>query len=345
MSFLAAIWWLSVAMASISIMALAKLIIERIIDDRRTHRTAIREKELSTLVFRILNGEDESILGPLSQADLALVGKIFLDLLGSLKGREAERIAALMQRVYPEEYLLEDISSEILPRRLRAIDALAYYRSPRSDEALLEAARRGAGSMRIAAARAILTSGRNVDIKRLIAGLDVGVVGRSSALRGTFAMIGVNHTSDLIEVLEDLPGDDVKVLAIRGLRASGDYRALRAILPYAGHGSANVRAGAIRALGEFQHPDGAQAILAALEDVAWEVRTQAATAVGRLGLRESIPKLKALLVDEHWWVQLRASQALARLGEAGIDALKAMTRTDTPAAKIANMALRERGLT
>lgn len=63
-------------------------------------------------------------------------------------------------------------------------------------------------------------------------------------------------------------------------------------------------------------------LLAGIKDPEWEVRAQAVKVVGEARTRNLIPQLVQALTDYNWWVRQNASRALAQMGDAGISALR-----------------------
>ena len=91
----------------------------------------------------------------------------------------------------------------------------------------------------------------------------------------------------------------------------------------------------LRALGAFQHPACAPAIVHWLSAPTWWVRSAAAEAAGRVGLRGTADTLGSLLDDPDWWVRFRAGEALVRLGEPGRLLLAEFSKSGTERARSA----------
>lgn len=84
----------------------------------------------------------------------------------------------------------------------------------------------------------------------------------------------------------------------------------------------DLRVASVRALGRLQAAESATALLAALEDEAWQVRAQAARALGRTGTALAVPALATRLTDTSWWVRRHSAYALCDLGHEGQVALR-----------------------
>jgi HEAT repeat protein len=106
------------------------------------------------------------------------------------------------------------------------------------------------------------------------------------------------------------------------------------------HRDKDVRAAAVRALGNGGETSASAIISQALDDTAWEVQVQAAVAAGRLKLVALAPRLAQCLESDSWWLQWRAAQSLAKLGPIGERMLRQIP-FDSPAAILADVALAE----
>jgi HEAT repeat protein len=107
-------------------------------------------------------------------------------------------------------------------------------------------------------------------------------------------------------------------------------RAAAALLPYADHADAEVRAEVVRALGRCPSPAGVRALAERLGDPAPAVRAAAAQAAGQLGPVgvRLVPALAQRLADDDGAVRLGAALALAQAGEPGRAALRAARAHD-----------------
>jgi HEAT repeat protein len=86
---------------------------------------------------------------------------------------------------------------------------------------------------------------------------------------------------------------------------------------------AEIRAGALGALGVLGHPGAGQVVAEALEDADWRVRLKAIECVRRVGLTEFFAQVMACADDEVWLVRFRAGQTLMSLAENDVANLKA----------------------
>jgi HEAT repeat protein len=144
-------------------------------------------------------------------------------------------------------------------------------------------------------------------------------------------------------IIAMLTGDDyhAATLAADAVGASSDPAVIRTLRTVASlHRDKDVRAAAIRALGNAGDREASPTIAAALNDPSWEVRVQATIAAGRLRLVHLAPQLAEALGDDNWWLQWRAAQALAKLGPAGEGLLRQIP-FDSPVAVLADVALAE----
>ncbi|MCH7471625.1 HEAT repeat domain-containing protein [bacterium] len=74
---------------------------------------------------------------------------------------------------------------------------------------------------------------------------------------------------------------------------------------------------ALKALGKISHPMSIDEILRRVTHEEWEVRAQAVKAIGQLEIEEAVPVLGQALSDSAYWVRRNAAEALVALGEPG----------------------------
>jgi HEAT repeat protein len=116
---------------------------------------------------------------------------------------------------------------------------------------------------------------------------------------------------------------------------------VEAIGRMASDASGEVRAAALSALAEMEHPAAAEQVRAALYDPTWEVRAKAAVCASRLLFERAIPRLVQLLEDDHWGVRYSAGEALFQLGPQGQAALIEARRKSGAVAALADTLLAE----
>lgn len=78
---------------------------------------------------------------------------------------------------------------------------------------------------------------------------------------------------------------------------------------------------AVRALGKFSAPQTTGDIIRLVSDRSWQVRAQAVKAIGQLQIDIAIPQLVEALRDPSYWVRYNAAIALVALGDNGVRAL------------------------
>lgn len=78
---------------------------------------------------------------------------------------------------------------------------------------------------------------------------------------------------------------------------------------------------AVRALGKFSAPQTTSDIIRLVGDRSWQVRAQAVKAIGQLQIDLAIPQLVEALRDPSYWVRYNSAIALVALGDNGIRAL------------------------
>ena len=227
-------------------------------------------------------------------------------------------------------------------RRVLAARRLGLLRSDSSRRALRRALVRGP---ELVALHAVLALGRARDrgALRWLLRHPESLAHRSPAtLVGALRAFGPGALPDLATALErGLDSQRLERAIIEVLGLGGEHAARAALENRLTSGDLDLRVSAVRALGRIQAIESASALLAALEDDAWQVRAQAARALGEIGVAIAIPALAARLTDTSWWVRRHSAYALRRLGHEGQIALQRVVETspDAYAREMADEAL------
>lgn len=326
MSVLSAIWWSSLAFAAASVIAMALLIVRRILVDKQLKKRAAQLDELTMLILQYLEGGDESedIVGSVSGMDAVLVGEVASELLIVMHGENRTRLVELLEATGAIEDQLRFLRHGNGAERIRAATILGAYDKPEVVEALHEQLGHRSFSVGFAAAKALVELKAIASVRDLVERLEVGTRANSRALRIIFRNMLPDYLMEMIELLhEDVPAY-VKALTIDALGRSGNYQALETLMLFATNETEpmSVRVEALRAIALLEHPAAQPAVAKCLDDTLWPIRTHAAVCAGRIGLIDTLPRLSELLDDSEWWVRLRAGEALYALGERGIAVLE-----------------------
>lgn len=113
---------------------------------------------------------------------------------------------------------------------------------------------------------------------------------------------------------------------VLGLR--GDLESVGRLEGVLRSGPLDARVAAARALGRIAAPGSRPALIAALDEDAWQVRAQAARALGAIPDPANVAPLAGRVGDVAWWVRRHAAYALGRHGEEGARALEEIDRSD-----------------
>lgn len=343
MNMLLGIWTASWVLAVVSVVLMGGLIIRRTLSQRRESRRRARKDELTPLVFKSLDGEADIAGMALSRADLDLLWEISRDLLEQLRGEAGERLVALLRETGSVGRYLEMLSGGTRAERLTAVRNLSLLREQRVFEALIGRLDDESPEVRLAAAEELVNLGVEVPVGELIAKLDFGFETGSLELQKIFRKLAKGKTEEIIRVLDAEERENVRIVLIDALGRGDDYAAVSAIIRQFDSPSVDVRAESMRALAALSHPDSIPVVLGALGDESWVVRAQAAICVGRIGVSSAVDQLAGLLDDPEWWVQFRAAESLVRLGGRGLETLRAISGTPSPAGRVAQIVLAERG--
>jgi HEAT repeat protein len=344
-SFLDALWQVSLAMMAMSLSIVLLLIAYRWIDARNDRHRRRRRGQIEAAIFAFLDGSaDRDAVVNAAGPRVELVGEVGLELVDLVRGQDRDRLIALLDGLGVARALRRRVEHGRRLARMTAAERLRCFGDEETSAVLRRALEDRDPDVRLAAARSLAEIGALPPLAELVAKLQIGTVQHSQALRHVFRSLGRHHSAELIALLESDAPALAKVLALDALGRSGDYTAIAAIVAASADADIELRAAAFRALGDLGHPAALPAVSRGLADPDWEIRTQAAVCAGRIGFVSLLPKLVALLGDPVWWVRFRSIEALFALGEPGEHAVIAVSQgAPGPAARTAQLVLAERG--
>ncbi|HVN00745.1 MAG TPA: HEAT repeat domain-containing protein [Caulobacteraceae bacterium] len=339
MSPLAFLWTLAVGLMTFSLATMVALISARVVRKQgRERRAARRAIVLPELVHHIggLTGDSVDLAG--LEGDAVLMAEVVRDLAGLVKGAERTRLMKALQALKVDATLRRLLRRGWTNHRVLAAEALVFFPSEETYEALHEASRDGAMRVRVSALRTAIELGRAPPVDEMLDGVARGSERASLLFSDLLQRATPSQITAAIVALdrEDLPRH-VRIMVLQALGATGDARALAPLRDAASSPDPEIRAGAFAALSALGHP-GAQTVVAdGLADPDWRVRLKAIECVRRLGLIDFFAQVMACAEDEVWWVRHRAGQTLMSLAHDDVAKLKefakrAARQLRTPAA-------------
>jgi hypothetical protein len=341
------IWWLTVVLAVLSLLAMTVLITYRLNRNRRLEMDDLRREVLKKMAWELMDRPDrlvelKSLIRP---DDRRLLVQLFAELLQKIRGKYADRLVSLMRLLGLIEECLEGLNERSCATRAEACTVLGAFNEPQVRAALYAALEDPVMEVRVEAARSLVRLGAVRSVTRLIRHLTPVEGTPSLAVVDLFRNLGRQAIRDWLGLLDSDAPVPAKLIAIDALGHSGDLQAVPALLQYYDHPSQTVRVTTLQSLGLLRDPRAVPAVLLAMMDHDPDVRAQAAVTAGDIGSKDAIPVLERLLEDDSWWVRYRAAEALYRIGDAGIYALNdAAVRPHPVAAEIAWDVLREKGV-
>lgn len=348
MTLLALLWWTSLALAAIALAWMAGLIVARLFRENDEARRAADRQTLARAYLAIMSGEGDAggMLKPF-RGRARLMAETLLEVLGLVRGADRERLVESLHGHGVDARLRLRLHRGSLTGRLAAAEALSAFPSPESRAALEDVlARSHETDLRIAAVRALIAIGAAPTPEALIADLERRREADSLLYTPLFGRLATEAPDAMIAAFTDQSTrSSTRAAVAEALGASGDYRAIQALVSQAEAPDPVLRAAVVRALGALAHPAGAGAVMQAFTDEALDVRADACVAAGRIGLPTFAEPLTRALSDDAWWVRFRAAEALAGLGGLGQAALRiAATSPIDVTRRSASLALAERGL-
>jgi HEAT repeat protein len=320
-----AVEYVDVALGALVALILAALVIVRVRAGRRRARLAAAHERYEHLIAQLLAG-DEPVPAPSGLHGLERQGLLEagLDALLELRGRERERVAALL-----EDAGLVDAQTETLRRgrpvaRRHAVDTLGMIASPGTQEPLREALGDSDSLVRLAAARGLAEVGEPGDEDAMSEVADAVARHHAGEVAELVLALGARSPDRLAPLYERSRSDDVRrivIAAIGELRLGMHVGLLRSALD----GDDELAARAARGLGAIGDSQSTPALLQVVADTGrtWFVRAAASTALGELGDPAAVTALTAELRAEEWPRRRAGAEALAKLGPGGQAALEA----------------------
>lgn len=349
MSFLAILWWSSLAIGAAALAWMGGLILARLLRERSDSRRAADQARVRGLFLEIMHGDAEAELQLKPyQARARLMAEALMEVLSLVRGAEREKLTECLARLGVADQLRLRLDRGSKAGRIAAAEALSAFPDVATVEDLRSAlARSRDGDFRVAVLTALLDMDAAPPLRTMLTDMAARGVQGSLLYEPAIRRAAAAAPTEALDVftLSQAPSATQAVLA-EALGASGDYRAVEPLARTAAAPELELRIASVRALGLLGHPAGEAAVTRALSDPAWEVRSAACEAAGRIGLVQAAPLLLQALSDPAWWVRFRAGEALALLGESGIAGLRLAVRADQDAVRrAASLALAERGLT
>ena len=336
------IWISSIVLSGSSILALFFLIARRLVIQAAEIRLLKRRAEIGKAVQDFLTADEGAIwtLKLKSVADERIMLGIISNLLQSLSGDLRARILALVNATVDVGRMLQLLRRGNPADRAKVAARLYWSSDPHVIEGLKQALDDKHQDVVLAAANSLLAAGHHIDLGEFMLRVKARDMLDHRGARNIVRQLAKSNVAALAAMI-DGPDAELAVLATESIGPVMDPALITAVKAVANvHLNIDVRAAAVRALGNGAVDSASDIIAQALHDVSWEVCVQAAIAAGRLKLTSLIPELTECLGSTHWWVRWRAAQALAKLGPAGAAVLRGFP-FDSPVATIAEAALAE----
>jgi|GEM_PF-6318117 len=336
------IWQGSIVLSLTSIALLIGLFVRRLIIQAAEARLDKRRADIKARVIAYISAAaPPTWTEPMrTAADERILLGITSDLLQSVGGVMRTRILTLLNTAIDLKRMLRLLRKGKPADRAKVAARLFWSQDPTVHKELRIALSDESHEVILAAANSLMAVNQPLDLAELMPLFKARDMLDHRGVRDLMRRLASSNSAALIDMIagEDA---DIAVLALDavGNRLSAPVaNTIRAVA--AAHRDKDVRAAALRALGNGGETSAAPIITRALDDPAWEVRVQAAIAAGRLRLTELAPQLLQCLESDSWWLQWRAAQALAKLGPIGERMLRQLP-FDSPAAMLADVALAE----
>ncbi|GGB69967.1 HEAT repeat domain-containing protein [Blastomonas aquatica] len=320
MTVLFALWQLSLVLCAVALLALAAMLIVRVIAGRRVIRSTSERKRLTPL---LLYGSDTPMQPPGGMTERREAMRLTMELAEMVRGPDRATLLANASTLGVLDDLIEGSNSRVPQERLLAAEALAMF--PDVTDRVHEMLDDSNPDVRLGAALALAQNGFAPPTSELVRRLGLGTTERSLLVVSLMRDLAEFDPQGVEAMLDepDLP-EALKLAAIDALADTGNIKHVPLIngMVEAAAEDTALLVRIYRALGRIGHPEGHKAIQHGMGHAAWQVRASAAQAAGASSFINGAQKLSDLLGDTEWWVRFRAGEALCRLGKTGRDKLE-----------------------
>ena len=321
-----AVLYADLSMGGFVVALLCALVVVRVRAQRRRTQLAAARERFEGLIAERLVGDGETpaprALGRIERRALLDAG---LAALLELRGRERDRVAALLDEAGVVDAEAATLRSGAPALRRHAADVLGLIASPGTREPLRAALLDSDALVRIAAARGLAElgdEGANGSITQIAD--EAAAQHHSGAVAELVLALGARAPARLAPLYADSSSPEVRrivIAAVGELRLGEHVGLLRDALG----GDDELAARAARGLGLIGDLESTDALLQVVANSgrSWFVRAAASTALGQLGDPFAVEALTTELAAEEWPRRRAAAEALARLGSDGEAALQA----------------------
>lgn len=324
------LWLVSLVIATAALCVMLGLIVARLLSVRHDRARAAERKRIAPMVMA---GDLASIDGPV---DPHLLADLSAELIDMVRGEDRAAFVASATRMgVPDEFRMR-LRRGNAHQRVTAAETLAQFPDSVSRDSLEKALDDRNPDVRLAAAIALAAQDAAPPARTLVDRLALGTRENSLIMVALFEEIGRTRPDEIRAlILDEAVADTVKAAAIEALAGTGDYSLVAPInkLALEADPASSALPRYLRVLAQFEHPGGASAVRAALDNPAWATRAAAAEAAGRIGIIDARGALARLLDDHHWAVRFAAAEALAKLGSPGLALLNEAATSDQPRAR------------
>ena len=321
-----ALLYADVAIAGIVCVLLFALVVMRARGRRRRALVAAGRARFEELIAeQLVSDEPPPASSGLGQLERRLLLEVGMGALLELRGRERDRVAALLERAGLVDAEAAKLRGRRVVARRRAADVLALIASPGTREPLRAALADPDPLVCLAAARGLAELG-DAEVSRSASAIaDVAAEHHTGAVAELVLALGARAPASLPAFYAASRSPEVRRIVVATI---GELRlgAHAALLRDALDGDDELAARGARGLGMIGDVEAIGDLLALVADDerSWFVRAAATMALGQLGDPAAVEPLAAELANGAEWPRRRAAaEALARLGPPGEAALHA----------------------
>lgn len=277
----------------------------------------------------------------ISPREFPLVLAAALDLVRSVTGQDAKRVAQIVDHWLGRKTLLKILSEGGRGQIIQILTLISYFDDAESKRPLFAHLDHADPYVQLAALRSLAHRAEATELPEIFAHVQNMDRTNAAFMADVLTQFGPQATPFLVALLSQQTEENWRTAIIMALGNVGDMTTARHLVEYARSASTQVRRAVARALGELQATEVIDTLHLLARDDQIEVRHDAIVALGSVHSEQTFAVLLDALDDPDWWARYHAGQALLKIGEKGQALLQAYANAQGAHAELAQQIMLE----
>lgn len=305
--------------------------VNRLFGNRLAARTQARRRRILERIRDVVLGEprEAELLLEFETRSLSDVMSAAAELEDVVVGEGWERVIRIMGQSRVMRQARRHAFSRLILRRIHASQALGYAANAQDEWRIKRLLDDAVPAVRINALRAV----RRIPSPALIRQVVWTAAGRTGFGDVPYLEVLYQNRSLALPVVKEILQEfrdwpQAARICLKFLSRVSDPSSRPIVLQLSGDPDPDIRASAVRALGQIPTAATEARLLECLKDDSWEVRGEAVRSLGKIHAGAALNMLEERLSDNSWWVRMNAAMAIRRMGPAGERMLKGLCVSD-----------------